>query len=377
MFGLFFVTVNFGLMLAGLDFHSFSNREVVGASDSEKSQILFNQLALYAVIYVLILPIVLAVFEAGFLPWNLFSLFLAILVLEHLSYEAYRLFVPLGRPLTASVIVFIRGASWVLLLPLLFVWREDLQTLHTVLVLWLLGGLLSLSYTGFELYRSGWSFSRVTVDVRWILRGLRVAMPFFIGTIAIRSVFTLDRFFIEAFSNMSVVGVYTFYTGMCVALLGLIEASVFSFSYPKLISAANSSDPRTFFLLLRRLALQTTIATSAIALLIYYLSRPLILLIDKIIYLEYLHIFELLLIAFSLFIISSVPQFALYAIKCDITILRCNLIALVVFLVSMTAFYNFKPELIAVPTSMIIAFGVMLVIKSLYLLRKGKQFFAA
>ncbi len=47
---------------------------------------------------------------------------------------------------------------------------------------------------------------------------------------------------------------------------------------------------------------------------------------------QYMQIFKLLLIAFSLFIISTVPQYGLYAIKSDIAILKSNLIALFTFL---------------------------------------------
>ena len=47
LFGLFFISVNFGLILVGLNFHSYSNREAISADRHRQSQLLFNQLALY------------------------------------------------------------------------------------------------------------------------------------------------------------------------------------------------------------------------------------------------------------------------------------------------------------------------------------------
>lgn len=122
LFGLFFISVNFGLILAGLNFHAYSNREMVSADRATRSRMVFNQLVLYLIAYAVLLPLAIATFTAGYLPWNLFGLFLAIMVVEHLTYEAYRLFVALGRPLAAGMTGFIRGASWVLLIPRYFIY---------------------------------------------------------------------------------------------------------------------------------------------------------------------------------------------------------------------------------------------------------------
>ncbi|MCP5147006.1 MAG: oligosaccharide flippase family protein [Pseudomonadales bacterium] len=376
LFGLFFISVNFGLTLAGLNFHSYSNREAIGADGHGKSQLLFNQLVLYLLAYLLMLPLAVATFQAGLLPWTLFGMFLALVVIEHLSYEAYRLFVALGRPITAGVVGFFRGASWVLLIVPVFLWREDLQTLTAVLVLWLLGGLVSLLYSLAVLHRDGFTFSNGSLDTAWIVRGLRVAAPFFLGTLAIRGIFTVDRYLVEALSDLAVVGVYTFYTGICVALLALIDAAIFSFSYPKLIHSANSGNEVEFKVRFRRLCVHCVTATLGLAAIIYVLSTPIIRLANNPIYLEYLDLFGLLLIAYCLFIIGSIPHYGLYAIKADGAILQARVVALVCFLASMALFYHFKPELFAVPTSMIIAFCCLSVLKSLLLAHHSGRFFS-
>jgi len=377
LFGLFFISVNFGLTLAGLNFHSYSNREMVSADQPGRSQILVNQLSLYLFFYILMLPLSVVVFTAGLLPWNLFGLFLAILVIEHLTYEGYRLLVVLGRPITAGLVAFIRSASWVLVIPPLFLWREEAQSLHTVLVLWLVGGVSSLVFTGAILHRAGYSVLRASIDTGWIVRGLQVAFPFFVGTLAIRGIFTVDRFFIEAMADLAVVGVYTFYAGMCVALLGLIEAAIFNFTYPKLIRAAQAVDETEFNAGLRRLALHCSVATSSLAVVIYLLSIPILHLLDRPIYLEYLDVFALLLGAYVLFIIGMVAHYGLYALNADGAILRSRLIALFGFLFSMLIFLALKVGLLAVPTSMIVAFTLMLLCKARYLSLKRKEFFVA
>ena len=377
LFGLFFISVNFGLILVGLNFHSYSNREAISADRHRQSQLLFNQLALYLLAYLLMLPLAMALFQAGLLPWTLFGMFLSLVVIEHLSYEAYRLFVALGRPVTAGVVGFFRGASWVLLIVPLFHWREDLQTLTSVLLLWLFGGLASLLFSLVVLYRDGFTFCKGPLDTAWIFRGLRVAAPFFLGTLAIRGIFTVDRYLVEALSDLAVVGVYTFYTGICVALLALVDAAIFSFTYPQLIHSANSGNEVEFKARFRRLCRHCVAATLGLATITYILSIPIIRLADNPIYLEYLDLFGLLLIAYCLFIISSIPHYGLYAIKADGAILQARVVALASFLASMALFYHFKPELFAVPTSMIIAFCCLSVLKSLLLAHHSGRFFSS
>ena len=377
LFGLFFISVNFGLILAGLNFHAYSNREMVSADRATRSRMVFNQLVLYLIAYAVLLPLAIATFTAGYLPWNLFGLFLAIMVVEHLTYEAYRLFVALGRPLAAGMTGFIRGASWVLLTPPVFYLREDLQSLQTVLVLWLFGGMTTLVYTAILLYRDGYSLRTAQIDTAWLMRGLRVAAPFFIGTVAVRGIFTVDRYLIEALSSLAVVGVYTFYSGLCVALQGIIDAAIFSFTYPKLIQAANTADEAQFDARLRSLALHCSAATAGLALAIYVLATCLIGLLNKPIYLEYLDLLALLLVAYSLFIAGTVVYYGLYAIKADAAILRSKLLALLGFTLSMLVFYVYKPQLFAVPASMIVAFTLLLTSSTLYLRRLRKRFFAS
>jgi O-antigen/teichoic acid export membrane protein len=259
----------------------------------------------------------------------------------------------------------------------LFLWRQDLQTLTFVLVLWLAGGLVSLLFSIAVLYRDGFTLLRGPLDTAWIIRGLGVAAPFFIGTVAIRGIFTVDRYLIEALSDLAVVGVYTFYTGICVALLGLIDAAIFSFTYPKLIHSANSGNQTEFRARFRRLWLQCLTATLGLGTIMYFLSPAVFRLADNPIYLEYLGIFGLLLIAYCLFIFGSIPHYGLYAIKADGAILLARVVALISFLASMAVFYRYKPDLFAVPTSMIIAFCCLLALNSLLFSHYTRQFFSS
>jgi O-antigen/teichoic acid export membrane protein len=157
----------------------------------------------------------------------------------------------------------------------------------------------------------------------------------------------------------------------------LIDASIFSFSYPRLISVANACDSNTFSRLMRRFFVHTAVATLCLAIAIYYLSVPLIQLVDNAIYLEYMNMLKLLLCAYSLFILSMVPQYGLYAIRADMAILRGNLVALFAFLASIIVLGIYRPGLTSVPEAMIIAFAAMLVVKSWYLQRGTRVFFTA
>lgn len=377
IYGLLFVCINFGLMLAGLDFYAFSNRELVDANSLEASKIVLNQLTLYAVVYVMALPISLAVFKVGLLPMEFLGLFLSILVVEHLSYESYRIFVAYRRPIAATTIAFIRSGLWVLVLFLVFIWREELRSIETLLWLWLIGSTLSLLLAWRILRRAGLSFQGANIDPEWIARGVKVAFPYLLGTLALRSIFTLDRFFVEVLSNIALVGVYSFYIGMCTALLSLFEASTSSFFYPKLISAAKYREEGDFSKTLSQFYKQSIITAVGLAAAIYIFSVPLVQFVGREIYLENTHILKLLLIAFSIYVVSMVPHFGLYALKSDFALLKSQLIGLFLFLVCMIFFLAFDVRMEAVPYSMIIAFAFMLVLKVYFLSREKDYYFVA
>jgi O-antigen/teichoic acid export membrane protein len=375
LWGLFFAAISFFVMMIGLDFYAFSNREIVSADTTAKLGIISNQLVLYCLIYLVCFPVIVLLFLSGFLPWSLFVYFALILILEHITQESYRLFVAIGKPLSASFIFFVRGGLWVIPAMFVFSTHEELRSINTPLTLWLLAGVMGLAFSIISLFRIDIRPNLSSLDFNWIKRGIRIAAPFFLGTIALRIVLSLDRFFMEHATDLSTVGVYTVYIGICSVMISLAEASVFSFIYPQLIDCSTSRDRKGFRVKLAQLTVQTTMVTAGLALCIHAIAPSLFAFLDKPIYAQNIEMLEVLIVAYALYTLSHIAHYGLYAMKADTHILICHALGLIVFLAGFFMLRHYFPSSEIVPTSLALAFAAILASKFFFLILSYRRFF--
>src|SRR5690606_13458856 len=80
------------------------------------------------------------------------------------------------------------------------------------------------------------------IDWAWLKKGVLVALPLLIATLALRGIMTVDRFAFEALNGPDLLGVYSLFMGMAGAVLAFMDAGVFAFLYPRMITAHNSED---------------------------------------------------------------------------------------------------------------------------------------
>src|SRR5512139_1295569 len=90
-YGLLTAALAFALQAVGLEFYSYTLREMVPATPVQRARIIANQMALgsaalLAVGIVIIVSVAAGLFPARLVPW-----FLVILVTEHVSLEATRI----------------------------------------------------------------------------------------------------------------------------------------------------------------------------------------------------------------------------------------------------------------------------------------------
>src|SRR5687767_9182158 len=71
VFGLLVVTLELTMYAIGLDFYTFSTRELLRRPSSAVPRMLRDQLAFHGLTYVVVLPVLLCVFVFGMLPWDL------------------------------------------------------------------------------------------------------------------------------------------------------------------------------------------------------------------------------------------------------------------------------------------------------------------
>ncbi len=325
LFGLVAAALIFALYAAGLDFYAFATRELLRAEPAARPLLLRDQLVFHLLAYLVVLPACLALFAGGLLPWRLAALFLPLLVCEHLGQELQRVLITLSRPLAAALVVFLRGAAWVPPLLLLFFADGEHRRIETVLAAWLAGSAAGLLLALAALRDLPWRRARGPVDWRWLGGGVRVAVPFLVGTLALRGVFTVDRFSLEAVRGTAEVGVYIFFLGVYAAFQGFVEMGVLMVHRPAIIRSFQQGRHDEYRARMRRLALALGGLSLALAAAAALLIGPVLALVGEPLYRQHLPAFWLVLALCLAAAAAELPHLALYARQRDAAIIAASL----------------------------------------------------
>jgi len=362
IYGLLVATIGYALYLLGFDFYSYTTRELLKRERNEWGSLLKGQSALSAVLYAVFLPLLSLIFLKGLLPWGLAGWFFVLLILEHLTQELGRLLIAISEQLLASLILFLRSGVWAVVVTTLMFIEPDSRSLEFVLGAWTLGGLAALLLGIYRISRlkiGGW---RRQVDWKWIGRGLKIAIPLLVATLAIRGVFTLDRYWFESLAGLEILGAYVLFMGFSNALMSFLDAGVFAFSYPGLIAAHSRQDAAAFRQGLCRLLVHTLALATTFAVIALLLIGPLLQWLDKPLYIEQQDLFPWILMATLLYAIGMVPHYALYAQGHDRPIIHSHIVSLLSFIPA-TWLFSLHWPLLAVPLGLCTAFVLMLLWK--------------
>lgn len=323
-YGLLTAVLAFSLLVIGLEFYSYTLREMVPATPARRTRIIADQITLGVPALLVIGVLFLAAILAGLFPSRLAPWFMLILVTEHFSLEATRILIITERPIRAYIGVFLRGGIWVYAMAVLMFMTPSTRTLETVLIWWALGGVLSIAFSAISLSNLPWRELRgYRPDWNGIFAGLRTARPFMLTAGGALVISYIDRFIIDRIVGREALGIYTFYSTISIGLLSL-GASVSHQFLPKVIAGYAASTEayrtalRTFFWSLLALALGTTIFSALV-------MGPMLTALGLSAYASGISVFYAMLPGVFLRIMADVPSYALYAARSDHYLLFCNL----------------------------------------------------
>lgn len=368
LYGLISAGVAYSIYLVGFDFYIYSTREIIRRPKSEWGGFLKNQILLVSMLYLFFSPLLLLFFIENILPWDFVFLFFILLLLEHLNQEIGRLLIAASEQISSSVVLFLRSGMWALILTPVMYFNESTRTLNYVFGVWAVGDLSALAlgvYYVFNLNLSGWFIS---FDLKWILKGIKTCIPFLVATLAIRAIFTVDRYFVNAFSGLEVVGAYVLFMGICNASMSFLDAGLFSFVYPILVKNWHENNYVEFKKNMRKFFVQTVLIVVLISVFILMIIECLLDWLGKSLYIYQYSVFLWLLLSTFLYALSMVPHYGLYAQNRDKSIIFSHVVSFSVFIISVLVFSNHFPN-VAVPIGLCFAFGIMLIWKVLAYLK--------
>lgn len=313
-YSLLAASISYALFIVGLDFYTYSSREILAVDKSHWYKMVKNQFLFYLFFYAVSFPLIYFVLSFGFIPQGFVFWFFALLVVEHLSQESMRLLVVLNKSLLANISLFIRTGIWVYLCIAVMFYSEQHRHLESILILWWIGACCSISLVIPEILKlKRASTADSCLDLKWLIAGIKVAIPLLAGTLALRSIFIVDRYSLSYFSSLSSVGVYSFYASFANALLAFVDAVIIMQFYPKMVSAAKENNTELFSSysrqFLRSLMLLSLILCVGLPVLVYII----LLWLGKGEYLEYFPLIGVMLLTSVVYSLSLIPHYKLYS----------------------------------------------------------------
>ena len=362
LYGLITVTVSYSIYFVGFEFYTFSTRDLVARPRSEWSRLLSNQLVFFGLMYVVVLPAFSIGFFLEMLPWSVMAAFIALVVLEHLSTELMRLLVAIEKPLLATLVIFIKQALWALCFAITMWLAPEFRNISDLLLFWIAGSALSILIGIGPLLKLDWKGALTKIDWRWIRTGAMIAIPLLLSSVAVRSLFTFDRYAFEALNSLALLGAYSVYMGVASAMLSFMESGVFVFYYPRMMKAYKEQNMSEFEHAYSKLAKQSAIWLTFLMVGAAIAGVVVFPMLKETIYYDNLTLFFAIIVAMAIFIGGYVFQYGLYTTTRDKSIIVANIAGLAVAAIALVMIAPHS-NYWAVTIAMTIGSGVATILK--------------
>lgn len=362
-YGLFTATVGYFLYLVGLDFYTYTTREILKAQHEQRGQMLKGQASLSALLYIVVVPLAVWMLPQAQWPSELLLWFFPILVLEHLNEEISRLLIALSEQITASLILFMRQGSWALAIVGLMAVNANMRHLQAVMACWLTAGLIAALLGVHKVKHLGMGGWRLPVNWVWVRKGASVSLSFLLATLALRGVQTIDRYWVQSLSNTETVGAYVLFLSIAGTLMVFLDAGVFAFAYPELIALHHKQQHTQAHRKVKQLLMYVLLAAAVFSGISWLLLPYLLQWINKPLYMQSIGLYPWLLLATAINALGMAPHYALYAQGRDKVIIGSHMGAMPVFVLAVWLLGQTMPTL-AVPIGLVIFFSVILLIKA-------------
>lgn len=330
-YGLLVTSLGLGVQLLGMEFYIFNTREILRCDEPERVILFRDQLVFHSLTYIVFLPVLSILFFTNTLPWELITWFYILVVLEHLSQELSRLLTVLGRPVFANFIEFIRSGSWVAIVVTIGLQVPEYRSIKTIVTFWVLGGLLSLFIGWKPLQKWDWSATwKIRPRLDWMRKGVSVAIPFFMSSVALYTIYFSDRFFLQQFLGLEQVGLYTFHQSVAGLVYTAITTGVIGIIYPKLVRSFLVGDMPQYTQELKTFAMAITSATIVVSVFLILVFPFAADFMKDPQFLETRSTFLVLLLASIIQNLSFIPHYDLYARSFDRDLMWATILGAVV-----------------------------------------------
>ena len=361
-YGLIVASVTLTTYFYGLDFYTFTIRQLSIRQLDDVRYRLRDTFALFGAAYVVGSAVLLLALPLLGVTSVLLPVVVVLCAAQHGSLEFYRVLLRLEHTATASVCLLIRDAAWVPFCLASHWLRQDLTVLQ-VLLFWLGGSIASLGFGAVYLARILPAGEPRPVDLAWLTRGIRTGLRMLVGTVALRAFFTVDRMIMAAFAPPDVLGAYVFFTMACASISGLFETAILPYFWPRLLEASKQGDREAQDRAQRRLR-QVCLFGAGVGAVVMIIGGAVIAnLLPEPAYAQNLDLLLYVAVAYLFLTLSNIPHYRLYVENRDLMIVIGNLASFLGFLAA-SFLLNGLGSSVAVPLALVIGCVFLFVSKS-------------
>jgi O-antigen/teichoic acid export membrane protein len=361
LYALVAATLTLTTYFYGLDFQTFTMRELSTSDLPEARSRIRDQFAMLLGIYLVGSAIVAVLLQLFGLDAELIALVVPMAVVQHGSLELYRILTRLGRTVAGTTVLLIRDAAWAPLCLLIKLLTGKLS-LVGLLDMWLLGSVASVVCGAWVLVRWLPASERRPIDIVWLTTGLRIGLRMLTGTLSVVALFNVDRMIFAKLATPDELGAYGLFALGSSSIQGLFETAILPAFWAPLLQAKKEGDQLGYRRAEQRLTRVCLIggvaggAVTAVGLtvLTWVLPHPA--------YAENARLLYYIAAAYSLLTLSNIPHYRLFAARRDCLIVIANLAALIMFFALIAILVEFD-RLLAVPMALAVACALLFVLK--------------
>lgn len=331
-YGLVTASLTYLLYLVGIDFFQYSNRLIAERGLANSVDIVTTHAVInFALWFTAILMLFIA---KPYLTWtnSIFLLFIPLLFLECFNQEIARILVVQDAQILSSVLSFLRQGVWIAVLLPCYYFSLIEPSLFHLFMFWNVFGLIALSIGIYvlRLKRAAFSFDRFSTKL--LILGVKRSLLFLVGTLAFRSIITVDRYLIEYFQDDIFLANYILAITLAATLLLFLDSVVFTFDFPKLLKLRKTVDLNMMMKIERSMFLKVTILSIFFIITTYTLLPLLMRVIDADTYSQVANLFLPLSFGFFMHGWSTVAHYGLYARGFDKHLVASQLMGLFLFI---------------------------------------------
>lgn len=365
-YGLITVTLSYLVYILGLDFYTYYTREFVKSSPSIWGGYIKNISIIFIFTYLLCFLIIFYLYKINLVQKEFLFYFILLLVVEHLNQEINRIMIMNGDVFYSSIVNFIRYAVWAPIVIFMMHMGFISININNIIIYWMVFGFIALLFSVRRLLQyniQGWN---IDINKKWIYTGIIVSIPLLIGTLALRGVFTFDRFWLKTYFSIDYLAAYAFFGTFATVIGTIVDSLIISYTYPKLIKLFNNKEILKYNKQIKKFSLQIVFLSFFSGLLLYFITDFVVIFLELENYYTYMPMLIIILIANIFFCISNIPHYILYSQSKDKVIYWVHILLFFLFMLILYIFTKIFHNGYIVPITVLIFYLLLFVIKSIF-----------